>query len=84
VLTGQARLDDNREGTLMLVVLTLALAFWLFTALRTGRTFDVSSYRLPRMVDRQSDPLGFWSMIVFIGFVLSTIVVLGVWVSVAN
>jgi hypothetical protein len=66
MLTGQARLDNMREGAVVFGLFAVALAVWLFTAIRTGRTLYIERTSLPRMVDRQGDPVGYWAMIVSI------------------
>jgi hypothetical protein len=50
-------------------VVAAGAAAWLFVALRTGRTLYVSRMSAPRMIERRSDPVGYWAMIVTLCFV---------------
>ena len=63
MLTGQTRIDNMREGAALFGVLSLLAAIWLFSAIKTGRTLYISRWSFPRMVERHSDPVGFWAMV---------------------
>lgn len=70
MLTGQARLDNMREGAYVFGAFAVASVVWLVFAVRAGRVLVISRARLPYVADRKSDPTGFWSMIAFICFLV--------------
>ena len=59
MLTGQARIDNMREGAAFFGFLAFVTAIWLFSAIKTGKTLYISRWSLPRMVERQGDPVGY-------------------------
>ena len=83
-LTGQAQIENLRGGAAILGVLALATSAWLFRALKRGRTLYLSKFEPPHVVDRRSDPLSYWAMIVAISMVLLFLIVGAVWLLISN
>ena len=68
----------------MFGLIALALAVWLFVALRTGKTIYVTKVSLPRMVERSSDPSSYWGQIAAIGLMLSGAIVGAIYLAISN
>ena len=77
-------LSNMDQLRLFLVAFAAGLAVWIIVALRTGRTLWLSRTSLPRMVDRKTTPLGYWSMVVCLCALTAFMTALAVWPQISN
>jgi hypothetical protein len=76
-------LSPNSLLAILFGVVAVALAAWIVVALRTGKTLFISRTRRPQMVDRQTNALSFWSMVVCLSalFIAAAAMAAGEWTS---
>ena len=76
-------LNPNSQLAILFGSIAVALGVWFFTALRTGKALFISHTSIPRMVDRQTDTIAFWSMTACVGvlFIVLAATAAGEWIS---